>query len=330
MHNFLFRLPQTIIRTYGLEKIDNLKYFQAPINTVKQNLDTSIVNSIYALNFDLLQSIQTFRTIEICKFPDTRNQLSHSVLLESNLVRTYSDDLKELSEIYLVPYASTVFNPVYSDLSDIEGFLRCLKDSWSFKQLISPKGVLDYASLILNNTKGKEIPWFWKSIPLSFNAYNSRIKLANYTIGLKSPWVQLVSEATNPIIIQPTLSYKHNTYKEVLEYYYSASKGLQEMIDGNDVTIFLKPHRSDISQLGNHKIDRFRDHKVFFPESFYDFFIPVEILLNSNYNTTLVSEVSSSIFNSSIRQILIRNNLTESLFHQYGLIASRFHTLSGR
>jgi hypothetical protein len=226
---------------------------------------------------------------------------------------------------YLVPYASSVFNPKYDDLKDIRAFLKCLRDSWNYKTLISPKGVLDWASMILDQNNGRYTPWFWDRVELDVKIYQERIKSAGIFLGKKSNLIRKIKAAKKPIIIQPTRSVKNNTYNQVIEYYYNNSKKFRTMVDIGDVSIFIKPHRSEVLHEKIRPNYSFHGNEVFFPNNLYDFYIPTEILANIDNKVTLVSEVSSSVFNSFIKHnIVINNELTKNLFKQYGLISHRF------
>ena len=97
------------------------------------------------------------------------------------------------------------------------------------------------------------------------------------------------------------------------------------MVDIGDVTIFIKPHRSEVLYEKIRSSYSFHGNEVYFPGNLYDFYIPTEILASIDNKVTLVSEVSSSVFNSFIKHnIVINNELTENLFKQYGLISHRF------
>ena len=327
MNNFIFRLPQTIIRAFGIPKLPNLDYFQIPINN--KYLDSSIENKIYEINNDLLSSISDKEITHVTEkdFPFNKNSLP--TVIESNIVHLYHAKLKHIPTIYLIPYASSVFNPKFEDLKDLRGFLKCLKHSWYFKKLIPIAGVFDWASMILDDMAGPYIPWFWHSLDLDLNVYIERLKLAEIKLSNKSQFITLIQKKVNPIIIQPTLYKERDSYLKVLDYYYQNNFELRKLIDENEVNIFIKPHRSDTVFWQKQKPGRFRGHNIHFPTDYYDLLLPTEILLNIKNALTLVSEVSSTLFNSSIsRKILISDSSTDKLLLDYGLMASRNSDLS--
>jgi hypothetical protein len=322
MNSFIFRLPQTIIRAFGFVNLPSLKYFQAPISD--SNLSLEIVDSIANINYDLLSSVNE-KKIEVFSLKDNLREFPSPALIESNLVHKNHFLFKGIPVKYLVPYASNVFNPKYSDIKDVRAFLKCLRDSWNYKQLVSPKGVLDWASMILDENYGGYTPWFWDRIELDTKIYQARIKSAEIFLGKKSDLIRRIRASKNPIIIQPTRSLINSTYDEVIEYYYNQSTKFRTMVDIGDVSIYIKPHRSEVLYEKIRTTYSFRGNEVSFPNNLYDFYIPTEILLNIDNNVTLVSEVSSSVFNSFIkRNIIIKNELTKNLFNQYGLISHRF------
>ena len=322
MKSFIFRLPQTIIRAFGYINLPSLKYFQAPINN--SDLSFEVVNSITKMNYDLLSSVN-LNEIQVFSLTDNPHDFPSPALIESNLVHKNHLLLNRIPVKYLVPYASNVFNPKYDDLKDMRAFLKCLRDSWNYKTLISPRGVLDWASMILNQNDGRFTPWFWDRIELDAKIYQERIQSAGIFLGKKSNLIRKIKAATKPIIIQPTRSVKNNTYNEVLEYYYNYSTKFRAMVDVGDVSIFIKPHRSEVLYEKIRPNYSFHGNEVFFPNNLYDFYIPTEILVNIDNKVTLVSEVSSSVFNSFIESnIVINNELTKNLFKQYGLISHRF------
>jgi hypothetical protein len=322
VNNFIFRLPQTIVRAYGIPSLNLFNYFQFPIN--RPNLSNKIQKTIYEINDDLLGSIGGKNTVHISEkfFPFDKTSLP--TIVESNLVHLYHSKFKLLPEIYLVPYASSVFNPKFKDLYHARAFLKCLKNSWYFKKLVPVAGVYDWASMILNESPSSYFPWFWKSLPLDLNSYITRLNLAHNKLINKSDYINLISDKKIPLIIQPTLSKELDTYLKVLEYYYHINKNLQKIVDENDVTFFIKPHRSDIEHYKARSINSFRGHTVYFPQNYYDFFIPTEILASINHKVVLVSEASSSMFNSLIpNKILISNSSTKKSLIDYGLMSLR-------
>lgn len=331
MNSFVFRLPQTIIRAFGLIDLPSLQYFQAPINNPE--LNTKIIESIKKMNHDLLRSINS-EDIKIINLEDGLQRLLSPALLspaliESNLIHKHHHLFKAIPERYLVPYASGVYNPKYSDIKNIRGFLKCLRDSWNYKKMTSPKGVLDWASMILGDENDKYLPWFWERTRLHLDIYQKRIKSAENFLSDKSEYIGKIRAASNPIIIQPTRSLENDTYLKVVNDYYTKSLKFRAMVDSHEVTIFIKPHRSEVLYEQIPLKQRFRGHEVYYPDNLYDFYIPSEILLNINSRVTLVSEVSSSVFNHFInKNIVIKNVLTTGLFKQYGLIAHRFNSIN--
>ena len=175
MNSFIFRLPQTIIRAFGYLNLPSLKYFQAPIND--SDLSCEIVDSITNMNYDLLRSVNVTE-IQVFDLTDNPHDFPSPALIESNLVHKNHSLLNRIPVKYLVPYGSSVFNPRYDDLKDIRAFLKCLRDSWNYKTLMSPKGVLDWASMILDQNNGRYTPWFWDRVELNSKIYQERIKNA--------------------------------------------------------------------------------------------------------------------------------------------------------
>ena len=169
MNSFIFRLPQTIIRAYGFKNLLSLNFFQAPINN--PGLSKKIVESIIEMNNDLLSSISS-DAVDISNFSDKSYELISTALIESNLIHGSHLLFKHIPVKYLVPYASGVFNPKYTDLRDPRAFLKCLRDSWQYKKLVSPEGVLDWASMILNENKDSYFPWFFRAPCWSFIVVN--------------------------------------------------------------------------------------------------------------------------------------------------------------
>ena len=326
INSFIFRLPQTIIRAFGFINLPSLKYFQAPINN--SDLGFEVVDSIANVNYDLLSSVNE-KKIEVFSLNDNLGEFPSSALIESNLIHKNHYMLKSIPVKYLVPYASNVLNPKYSDIKDVRAFLKCLRDSWNYKQLVSPKGVLDWASMILDENYGRFTPWFWDRIELDTKIYQARMKSAEIFLGKKSELIRRIRDSKNPIIIQPTRSIKNSTYDEVVEYYYNQSTEFRTMVDIGDVSIFVKPHRSGVLYEKIRSNYSFRGSEVYFPNNLYDFHIPTEILLNIDNKVTLVSEVSSSVFNSFINHnIIIKNELTKNLFKHYGLISHIFGSIA--
>lgn len=327
MNSFIFRLPQTIIRAFGIPKLPYLDYFQIPIN--HKNLGSSVEKKIYEINGDLLSSISDKKIMHVTERDFPFNKDSLPTVIESNLVHLYHSKLKHIPTIYLIPYASSVFNPKLGDLRDLRGLLKCLKHSWYFNKLIKIAGVFDWASMILDDKVGARIPWFWNSLDLDLNVYIERLKLAEIKMSKKSQFITLIQRKVNPIIIQPTLYKDRNSYLKVLDYYYQNNFELRKLIDENEVNIFIKPHRSDIVFWQKQKPSRFHGHDIHFPTDYYDLLVPTEVLLNIKNESTLVSEVSSTLFNSSIsRKILISDFSTNKLLLDYGLMASRYTNLS--
>ena len=327
LNSFIFRLPQTIIRAFGIPRLPYLDYFQIPINN--KNLDNSIEKKIYEVNSDLLSSISEKKITHITErnFPFNKNSLP--TVVESNIVHLYHSKLKHIPTIYLIPYASSVFNPKFEDLRHLRGFLKCLKDSWYFNRLIPIAGVFDWASMILDDRAGAYIPWFWNRLDLDLNVYIERLRLAEIKLGKKSQFIDLIQNKRNPIIIQSVLGKERTSYLEVLDYYYQNNFELRKIVDENEVNFFIKPHRSDISFLQKQKTSKFRGHDIHFPNDFYDLLVPTELLLNIRNKPILVSEVSSTLFNSSIsHKILISDSSTNKLLLDYGLMASRNMNLS--
>jgi hypothetical protein len=326
MNSFLFRLPQTIVRAFGLDSIIIKNFLQAPVRLNNGNKKTD--QAIYQLNEDLIYSVFDESPQKVMENKSNFESNFSPMILESNLINIYHLYLQQINKLFLMPYASFVYNPKLSDLFYVKNFIKCLRDCNHYRKLISIQGVFDWASMVLKEEKSDYLPWFWDAIKLDQRKYNYRLTRANQYLKAKSELINLIAESENPIIVQIILDSHLNSYRKVLEYFYQNNLHFQNLLNKQSATIFIKQRRSDIEYNSKSSDENFLGNKIIIPKNLYDHFIPTEILLASNIRSFLVSEISSTVFNNLIaNKIIVSTSRSSKMFMQQGLMAQRFTKL---
>ncbi len=307
--NLIFRLPQSLIRSLGIEDIASYNFFQTNfIRNPNQEIDlVKIEKSIYNLNEIIVKSIKGNKSsLNFMNLLDKKLIFPKHALVDYNLITSLETNrgLKQISNLAILPYDSSVLNPKLKDIRYFKSFLKSAKDCYYIWRNSNAKFCYNWVDMITVDNDEMFIPWFWKPKKLSLNLYLARIRDVASSLSGEFEFMNSFLNCLNPILIQYTEYSNEINVEKQLENIFNTSNIFRERIKQPGAEIFLKPHRTNTPHRDN-RLTWFKGIKVNRPSSIEESFIPSEVFINSrNSNFLLVSEWSSSLFNFQIKDLI--------------------------
>ncbi len=303
----LVRLPQTLIRGLAIPNFTSLKIIQANVERESSvnNLMTLRQKATLLINTEVLHSLGMDDPVSVIDIFDEDSLIPERAIIDSNLAHNAKlPSFRNCLNPVILPYASSVFNPTYSDLTHVKGFTQCLRESLYILKSIRPQYIYDWTGVICKTQFGQHVPWFWKPLSMDLNKYINRIQVVSQYLGEKYPFLNQFRNAVNPILLLYSSEWHHKTIEEVLINLYNSSQQLRNQIELEGSTIFVKPHRA-WSFLPKESINYFKGSKVLYADCLAEHLIPTEVFINSKQGKfLLISEWSSTLFNFQIKNFI--------------------------
>ena len=308
-NNFIFRLPQTLIRAVGIKEFTDFQFSQVNIIRNKSHIFNSapLERAYFKISEDIIKSLNPKSYIERINLFDDTLILPDTAIIDYNIL-TSSDifsNIKKIKNIKVVPYESFVHNPVATDLINTLSFFKTLKRSYLFWSIHRPLYFYNWIDMITLNKFSYFLPWFWKPINLDIELYKFRLNIVAEQLSLKYDYIDKYLTSKNPILIQLTEWPQKKTIIENLEYIYNKSEAFRNSINTEGAVIFLKPHRS-VPKYVEFTAKKFKGVEIIKPETLEESLIPSEILINSSIENSplIISEFSSSLFNFQSQEFI--------------------------
>jgi hypothetical protein len=284
-NNFIFRLPQTLIRALGIKEFTNFQFSQVNIIRNKTHVFNSdhLEKAYFQISEDIVKSLNPKSYIKKINLFDDTLILPDEATIDYNIL-TSSDifyNIKKIKNIKVVPYESFVHNPAAIDLINILSFFKTLKRSYLFWSIHRPLYFYDWIDMITLNNFNYFLPWFWKPINLDIELYKFRLCIIAEQLSIKYEFMNKYLASKNPILIQLTEWPQKKKIVDNLEYIYNKSNTFRNLINTKDAQIFLKPHRS-VPKYVEFTAKKFRGVEIIKPETLEESLIPSEILINSS------------------------------------------------
>ena len=297
MKAFWFRLPQTLIRAFGIHQIENYNFFQYPILEDNRHWP-GFAESNYKVNRILSETLGK-RVDLIGNIQENVSELivDYNLLwnLESNFFENNRDKIKSFA---IMDYAVGDHSPFLSDLfrSHVP-FLKATRNSFFLWKKFKPNIFYDWTGSFFPETR--YFPWYWQNIKIDVPLFNSRAVKALQEFSLYSKNILDFLESEKPLLVQTNLGTSLEEIRTNIEITLSL----------NDVqfdTIFIKPHRSVGHKIGLH--GSIRNIKVVSFDSALEKCLPAEILIFGNSKSQLLSPISSTIFSTPSERLFRWDN----------------------
>lgn len=323
--SFIFRLPQTVVRSFATPSLESMEYFQANVDhAYRISSIPEYETTIDFLNKLMLNALMPSRNINKIDLSDPLTALPHNPIIDMNLWTSikYYPALHKAKNFALIDYASGVYTPSYSDLRYPISFLRSAKRSLAIACKNRPRYFLDWTGMISPFSHSRYLPWFWKGIPLDEDLMRYRSKIVMQHLAKQSEFVKSFIYADNPVLILVTESPGIAKIEERLEETARNSPNFARLLSKNDVSFFVKPHRTHPQFVDTHF--SILGRRVFMPDGLMEALIPAELFFYSNYTTQLVSEFGSAVFNRLTNPTIpIRLQSDAWAVRSYGLVVDR-------
>lgn len=307
--NLIFRLPQSLIRSFGIKDIANFNFFQTNFtrNSPQQNNVAEIEMGIYNLNSIIIGSLTGKKSnLKFINLLDEKLIYPINAVVDYNLITSseINRGLKQIKNLTILPYDSLVLNPKFEDIRYLKSFLKSTKDCYFIWKKSKAKFCYNWIDMITLNDHKTFLPWFWKPKELSLNLYLTRIRDVALSLSNEFEFMNNFHNCVNPILIQYTEYKSEMRIQNQLDNLFNLSAIFRDRIRQPGAEIFLKPHRTNMNYEDNN-LTRFKGIKINRPISIEENFIPSEVFINSrNSNLLLISEWSSSLFNFQIKDII--------------------------